>query len=327
MQKAEPYPYDTNFVAQCREMQSKYREEILCIPLRPYIVQNSRSKDYGRVFLLGNYISGGEESGANFLEEYIFYHAKERIRDRKPYETFDEDRMFNNLLSSQPMAFNLFCPLRKLLDEDRKAATEAIRKALPNYSIAEVTKIELEFIPSNYMELTGDKSAMDAIIEYIGEDGKEGFIAIETKYSENLGSNTASFMKLSGEKYEEKRKRYFEKMHDLELFLPDIESKLRNNDKEVKLTQLYRNFILSETYGKIGKKDRILISNSVVLAPAGHPSTEIEIETLQSQLLPHAKDKIRKVILEDFVDSLIEETGGEYKKVFEKFKKRYLDWK
>ena len=56
-------------------------------------------------------------------------------------------------------------------------------------------------------------------------------------------------------------------------------------------------------------------------------STDKEIETLQSQLLPQCKDKIREVHLEDFVDSLIKETGGEYKKVFGKFKKRYLEWK
>lgn len=321
MTKAVPYPYDTSFVAKCREMQSKYREEILNLPLRPYVVQNSRSKDFGKTFHLGNYISEGEESGANFLEKYIFEHAKERIRDRKPYETFDEDRMFNNLLSSQPMAFNLFCPLRKLLEENRIAVTKAIQAALPHYSIAMVTAVELEFIPYNYQNLTGDKSAMDAIIKYRNFEGKECFIAIETKYSENLGSNAASFMKLSGEKYEEKKNVYFEKIHDLNLFLPDIESKLRS--KDVKLTQLYRNFILSETYGK----KEGYISHSIVLAPARHPSTDKEIETLQSQLLPQCKDKIRKVHLEDFVDSLIKETGGEYKKVFGKFKKRYLEWK
>ena len=132
MIKSEPYPYDTHFVAECRQMQSRYREE-QGLPLRPYTVQNRRSKDFGKVYNLGNYIFSGEESGANFLAGYIFEHAKERIKNKKPYETFDEDRMFNNLLSSQPMAFNLFCPLRKLLEENQEAATEAIRKALPHY--------------------------------------------------------------------------------------------------------------------------------------------------------------------------------------------------
>ena len=43
----------------------------------------------------------------------------------------------------------------------------------------------------NYKDLTGDKSAMDAIIRFEDEQGKKGFIAIETKYSENLGTNAA----------------------------------------------------------------------------------------------------------------------------------------
>ena len=77
MLKSEPYPYDTPFVAKCRQMQSRYREE-LGLPLRPYTVQNRRSKDFGKVYNLGNYISSGEEDGANFLADYIFVHAKER---------------------------------------------------------------------------------------------------------------------------------------------------------------------------------------------------------------------------------------------------------
>ena len=320
MIKSEPYPYDTHFVAECRQMQSRYREE-LGLPLRPYTVQNRRSKDFGKVYNLGNYIFSGEESGANFLAGYIFEHAKERIKNKKPYETFDEDRMFNNLLSSQPMAFNLFCPLRKLLEENRVAVTKAIQAALPHYSIAMVTAVELEFIPYNYQSLTGDKSAMDAIIKYRDFEGKECFIAIETKYSENLGSNAASFMKLSGEKYEEKRQKYFETIKKLNLFLPDIEDKIRNRPS--KLTQLYRNFILSEAYGN----HEGIASNSIVLAPAKHPSTVREIESLQKELLPQAKDKIRGVTLEAFVDALIEACDGEYKQIFERFKKRYLNFK
>lgn len=320
MIKHEPYPYDTPFVAECRQMQSQYREE-QGLPLRPYTVQNRRSKDFGKVYNLGNYIFSGEESGANFLAGYIFEHAKERIKNKKPYETFDEDRMFNNLLSSQPMAFNLFCPLRKLLEENQIAATKAIQAALPYYSIAMVTAVDLEFIPSNYQDLTGDKSAMDAIIKYKNFEGKECFIAIETKYSENLGSNTASFMKLSGEKYEEKRQKYFKTIKGLNLFLPDIEDKIRN--AKVKLTQLHRNFILSEAYGNYEG----MASNSIVLAPANHPSTEREIESLQKELLPQAKDKIREVTIEAFVDALIEACDGEYKQIFERFKKRYLNFR
>jgi hypothetical protein len=89
------------------------------------------------------------------------------------------------------MAFNLFCPLRQMLEESPETATRVIKAALPGYPIHEVTEVELEFIPGNYKDLTGDKSAMDAIIRFVDTNGKSGFIAVETKYSENLGTNAA----------------------------------------------------------------------------------------------------------------------------------------
>jgi hypothetical protein len=48
---------------------------------------------------------------------------------------------------------------------------------------------------------------------------------------------------------------------------------------------------------------------------------------LQKELLPQAKDKIQGVTLEAFVDALIEACDGEYKQIFKRFKKRYLNFK
>ena len=143
----------------------------------------------------GNYISNGEnpKEGCwkNFLTEHAFNHAKDRVEHKENYETIESDRLFNNLLSSQPMAFNLFCPLRQMREKSPETATKVIKAALPNYPIHKVTEVALEFIPANHEKLTGDKSAMDAIIRFEDEQGKKGFIAIETKYSENLGTNVA----------------------------------------------------------------------------------------------------------------------------------------
>lgn len=95
----EPYSGDSKFVASCRLLQSIYRTEI-GENILPYI---GRDRNY----YFGNYIKGGEVSGANFLEDYIFTYAMKRVAYKKPYETINSDRLFNNLLSSQPMAFNL----------------------------------------------------------------------------------------------------------------------------------------------------------------------------------------------------------------------------
>ncbi len=181
----EKSPSASKFVTDCRLLQSMYRFEI-GEQIRPY-----KGRD-GVIHYYGNYVEGGEVSGANFLTDYAFEYARRRVENKKKYETIEADRLFNNLLSSQPMAFNLFCPLRKMLEEAPELATRAVRAALPMYPIHEVIDVDLEFIPGNYMNLTGDKSAMDAIVRYRDVDGNEGFIAVETKYSENLGTNVAS---------------------------------------------------------------------------------------------------------------------------------------
>ena len=312
----EEYKGDSSFVAKCRKLQSIYRYEI-GEEIHPYTDRN------GNVHYYGNYISGGEtpKHGCwkNFLTEYAFKHAEDRAKNRQKYETIEKDRLFNNLLSSQPMAFNLFCPLRQMLEESPETATRVIKAALPGYPIDEVTEVELEFIPGNYKDLTGDKSAMDAIIRFVDTNGKSGFIAVETKYSENLGTNAAYDKDEKGNK--KPREQSLKAMRQLKCFNPDIE--MRIIEGKVKLTQIYRNFLLSETYGKW----KTLESYSIILAPNDHPSTDNEVNSLLSELREEYKNnKIKKINLEDFVNAIIDYCPDEYRVVFERFYDRYLDF-
>ena len=313
----EEYNGDSRFVADCRKLQSIYRVEI-DEEIRPY------TDRYGNVHYYGNYISNGEipKEGCwkNFLTGYAFDYAKKRVNpeNKKPYETIESDRLFNNLLSSQPMAFNLFCPLRKILKELPDTATKVIKAALPNHPIYKVTKVDLEFIPGNYMELTGDKSAMDAIIEFVDTDGRDGLIAIETKYSENLGSNAAYDIDENGNK--KPRSQNIEAIKELKCFTPDVENSIMEGTTP--LTQIYRNFLLSETYGhKEG-----LLSYSIILAPQKHPTTKKELESLTNVLRNEYKNKIKQVYLEDFVNAIIINCPDEYREVFERFYDRYLNF-
>ena len=296
----EKYSGDTKYVELCRRMQSIYRHEI-GLPIAPY-----------KGHMYGNYISNGKESGANFLAEYIHAHALKRVRDKKPYEMIQEDRLFNNLLSSQPMAFNLFYPLEKLRSESPQDATRAIQAALPCYDIALVEEVALEFIPEKYKDITGDKSAMDAIIRYVDSEGKKCFIAIETKYSESLGANEA---KDDATKEKERRVAV-----ELGFFCDEAAKQIASG--EVPLTQIYRNFLLSEAYGKKCG----LGSFSIVLAPSIHPSTEREVASLLPKLKEEYAKKLKIVHLEDFVDALIANTPEEYSSLFDRFKSRYLDF-
>ena len=240
------------------------------------------------------------------------------MENRKKYETIEKDRLFNNLLSSQPMAFNLFCPLRQMLKESTEKATKVIKTALPDYPIQEVTEIALEFIPEKYTELTGDKSAMDVIIRFVDTNGKEGFIAVETKYSENLGKNAA--YKKDGKGKKLPRAQSIDAIRKLRCFTKDVEESIIKGN--ITLTQIYRNFLLSEAYGF----HEVLQSYSIILAPKELPTTQKELESLTNVLRDEYKNKIKKIYLEDFVNALINNCSEEYRVVFERFYDRYLNF-
>jgi hypothetical protein len=119
------------------------------------------------------------EKGLNFLRPHIFEVAKRRIAERKG--TLDRFRLMCNMLSSQPMCFNLFGPLV----DDVELATELFRAWLPG-EIERVDKVRLEYTPEPAGEYLNDRTAFDAYVEYTRPDGNKAFIGIETKLTESF---------------------------------------------------------------------------------------------------------------------------------------------
>lgn len=291
---------DNSFTKKARLLQSMYRVEIgEAEGVGP--TKASKRK-------YGNMISGGEISGKNFLMKETFEYAKDRVKNRKESETIDEFRLFNNLLSSMPMAFNLFYPLMLLLKQEPATVTLAIRAVFRNFPIFEVTKIGLEFIPTPVEKYTKDKSAMDAYIKFVDNQGGQYIIAIETKYTDVLGVNEAR-------NCEEQK----QMLIDTNLFGDEFESQL--TEGKVKLTQIYRNLLLTERYRMVeGLKN----SYSVVLSPKEHPSTKEEIKSVTEYLKPEYEYKLSAVSLEKFVDTIIQYLPEYYKQIFRRFWDRYL---
>ena len=96
-----------------------------------------------------------------------------------------EPRIWNNLLSSQPLCFNLFGELHYNLD----LATKYFRILFPN-RIETVKSVKFEYSAGRgNIDYTGDHSAFDVFVEYTNA-GKNGFIGIEVKYSESLTEET-----------------------------------------------------------------------------------------------------------------------------------------
>lgn len=182
---------DNAFTSNARLWQSKWREENK-IPIGMY-----RGIEIGSLI---NYDYAFAHM-ANFISE----HTKDFIRMELPrLETtpvFDTNRFLTNLLSSQPLCFNLFCELKKQLN----IATIIFQKLLQNVDINEIIKIDYEYSPGRgNIKFTKDNTAFDVFIEYFQSNGKKCFLGIEVKYTETLNEDKQEkIIKYDKERYKE----------------------------------------------------------------------------------------------------------------------------
>ena len=299
-------PSDNSFTAKARKLQSLWRvQNGLEIGIGPE--RNSVDKN-GQPSYYGNMIKDGEGNGRNFFYSETFAYAQWRVRTRLPKETIDDYRLFNNLMSSMPMAFNLFHPLMMLHAQNPAAVDIMIQNAFPEFPIYKVKEIGLEFIPTPIELYTNDKSAMDAFISFFDKEGGEHIIAIETKYTDSLGTYKAKDDTLK-----------IQFAIESGLFTPEGITHIKTN-----CTQIYRNFLLVEKFRVV---NRLKDSYSRILAPENHPSTDREIASLNVFLKEEYKElKLNKFSLESFVEKLKENCRVEYIDWLEWFEDRYLNF-
>lgn len=137
-----------------------------------------------------NTILSGETSGKNFLTPATIKSVWDTIDERKYYAAglLNESRLFNNLLSSQPLAFNFFGELKQNLNFAKTIITSFIPR------LTDITGVLFEYAPKdNYLE---DNSAFDVAIEIIVE-GKKGLFGLECKYTDSFSEK-----EYSNDKYE-----------------------------------------------------------------------------------------------------------------------------
>ncbi|MBP2654279.1 MAG: hypothetical protein H6Q73_1848 [Firmicutes bacterium] len=256
--------------------------------------------------LRGNMLKNGEVTGKNFLSRDIFEYAINRVNHKKEYETIDSYRLFNNMLSSQPMCFNLFYPLMAALKNHNDFVTQTFQQLLPHLNIAKIIRIEIEFIPPNYKDLINDKSAFDAFIEYQTLTMKTGIIGIETKYTDVLGLNTGKNTRIHPDL--------------VTLFTPTAMAEI----EEKGCCQLTRNFLLTETYRIHTVSDA---STSIILAPKDEPHASDEFTNYKAKLQTNFHNKIVRLCLEDFVDVIKRNCPTAYLNVWiDTFYNRYLNF-
>lgn len=157
--------------ARYRALQSRWREVELGLP--PGIDPRT-----GRP--LGSLLPESAPADAQWLTPEIAAFVREQVPlIQAENGTLEMVRLQRNLLSSQPLCFNLLGGL----DTDHNAAARILTK-LTGWDIVEITSIRVEHAPAAAKARPGDRTAFDGFITYIDTAGAPGFIGIETKYTE-----------------------------------------------------------------------------------------------------------------------------------------------
>lgn len=169
---------DNRYQAYYRYLQSLWRVS------KNIPVKKSEGQSDDDVY--GNYTSDPE---ANFMTDGIRSLVNHELApENKGERLIEETRLRSNLLSSQPLCFNLFGELKLNL----KKALQFFNTLYNNY-FKSIDKIEFEYNPARRdPRLTGDRSAFDVFVEYTSVFGKKGFIGIEVKYSETLNEGATT---------------------------------------------------------------------------------------------------------------------------------------
>lgn len=169
-----------DFQRRARILQSMWRRD------RGYEAASYRGKVRGNRLEM----PFAREELTNYLDEVTREVVRREVLDdeKSRGKLYGKPRIFNNLLSSQPLCFNLFAHLQ----EDVGLASRVF-SAMSGGRVAEVEALEFEYSPGRgEARYTGDRSAFDVFALTRTEEGGRGFVGIEVKYHENLkGSRRA----------------------------------------------------------------------------------------------------------------------------------------
>ncbi|UUW92959.1 PGN_0703 family putative restriction endonuclease [Pimelobacter simplex] len=164
---------DNKWQAQLRRQQAWWRQERLGLPAGPRV---------GDARLVSSMLPGDVDLSTNLMSPEAVdaaEHALQALRTEGRPGLIQEERLRRNLLSSQPLCFNLF----GYLGAHRHALLPWVRTIQPEATSVE--DIRLEWAPATG---TLGGSAFDAFVSYETRGGNRGFIGIEVKYAEDLAA-------------------------------------------------------------------------------------------------------------------------------------------
>lgn len=293
-------PNDNAFAARMRFHQSWYRRHILDLDPGP----NPHAK--GAIY--GSHLTEKDgDAGRNFLTDEIFLVVQNRLSENRGIvNAGDRRRLLMNLLSSQPMCFNLLAPLAN----DLALATH-LMQALPGMPTnIKVTNVEIEFAPQPKPLYLNDATAFDAMVEYERANGSRGFVAIETKLTEPFSQKSYEFEKS------------YSRWRNAEGWWWRGGAKHHFPDK--RFNQLWRNHLLA--FAMLHQIDSAYDEAfCAVLYPAEDTSCADAIQVYRQRLRPEAKHTLLEWTLGDLIDTWHElPTARPHRAWLADFQLRYL---
>ena len=238
------------------------------------------------------------------LNNYLTQTIREVVRwevegPKRRGKSFQPPRIYDNLLSSQPLCFNLFGELAK----DRALASQVLSD-ISKVQVAQVTAIEFEWSPGRGdPRYTCDKTAFDVYVTYQNAKGQCGFLGIEVKYHENLKDSKNYY-----------RPRYDEIAAEMGCFHKEHLDTLRQAGP---LQQMWRDHLLM---GAHRKEDGFADACSVFLYPEVNTACEEAVADYR-HCLSDART-FEAWTLEAFVACLRQHTDAAWGRLFYD---RYLD--
>jgi hypothetical protein len=268
-------PNDSRFTSAARLLQALWREE-KGLPIGVYRTVK------GKIRKLGSRLDAkSAKEGNNFLSPEIAKLAFRESVYREIGAMIEQERLWKNLLSSQPLCFNLFGGLK--LDYDK--ANKFFRHLFPEY-LESVEGIYFEHSPGRgNPAFTDDNTAFDVFVTCKTIDGEKGFIAIEVKYSESMAEPLASL-----------RPRYDELSKLIGVYNDPDDSALRTNP----LQQLWREHMLSRSMIENGLYS---FGRFIVIYPRLNNQCAAAVKTYQTHLVSDSPQVsgFQVITLDDFV--------------------------
>ncbi|CAO4191854.1 PGN_0703 family putative restriction endonuclease [Methylorubrum extorquens] len=178
-------PGDTRFRAAARLRQSLWRQE----QGLPAGLHRPGGNCILRHLPLGSTLQPADAArGLNFLSPNVHTFVRRSLVLREEGAMIHYDRLHRNLLSSEPLTYNLFVPLALNLD----LATSTLRQLLPTF-VHQITGIRFETSPGRHnARYLADGTAFDAALSVITPDGEPATVFIEVKYSEGCTGPAAT---------------------------------------------------------------------------------------------------------------------------------------